>query len=282
MVALSPTVAKYFGESPSKETGRLEPSPWQLPRGATLILHMPGQSKKSSSTASQLQPILRELIGHHRLPYKFEGGMYVPFEAAYRIIVVPWASKSTAATASDASSTSFPSCTLQVRVPSLSPDQNGSLGTSNSISIESGMFPSFQHRTAFPRNSRTLRVLRDVVLRARSSMGNVFLPKAVLDQAQEDFLQRRARGHESQYGNMPSSSGSNNAITTLKPTLPPPEEVDFHRWLTLTRLWTRARCVEKTASSLLTSAPLCTSTVTDWQAALELDDAIQERSRESK
>jgi hypothetical protein len=70
---------------------------------------------------------------------------------------------------------------------------------------------------------------------------NIALSAAVLDKAQQDFIQRRA-----------------TARNTNRPAV---TERDFHRWLTLTRLQARSRQARM-------------AEVEDWSLALTLDDAM--------
>ncbi len=176
---------------PSKETGHLLPTPWQLPRGATLLLHLP------RTPSAEMRQLLDELCTQHRLTYTFEGGMQLGFEADYRIIVVT------------GERVTMP-CTFQCQVEDI---------------IDSG------HSA-----------LRSALAYARS-LPNIALPTSVMEQAQHDFLQRRKQARM-----------ENQRL---------PGETDFHRWLTLTRLYARAR-------------GLLHATMVDWEAALRLDDKIHD------
>ena len=55
-------------EGPSKLQGRLSPTPWQLPRGATILVHNAGESCSAAN-----RELLEELLGQHRIPYTFDG-----------------------------------------------------------------------------------------------------------------------------------------------------------------------------------------------------------------
>ena len=71
---------------------------------------------------------------------------------------------------------------------------------------------------------------------------NIGFSKPVLDRAQQDFLQRRQWARK-------------------QPNVVLPNEADFHRWLTLTRLQARSR------NASMAEVP-------DWEQALALDDAM--------
>jgi hypothetical protein len=206
---------------PSKESGRIWLNPWQLPPGSTLLIRAPNAWNHHPT----IRPIVEELCAQHRLAYKFEGGMKVPFDADYRIIVVSSSSQQDPLT-----------CTLQL--------------TLNDLVTEDAETTSL-----FPTNPQTLQELRQALAQGRSqsqsssTTTNVGLPPSVLEQAQQDFLQRRGHARSS-------------AQSSTTPTTAMPEEADFHRWLTLTRLYARAR-----SSSMATAA--------DWESALELDDTIR-------
>eukprot|EP00934_Nitzschia_sp_Nitz4_P005922 Nitzschia sp. Nitz4//scaffold107_size73032//69758//71548//NITZ4_005773-RA/size73032-processed-gene-0.116-mRNA-1//1//CDS//3329532632//5912//frame0 len=187
---------------PSKMTGRLEPNNCQLPKGSTILLHL-----GSREIPTNTRMFLDELLGQHRINYQFEGGMEVPFEADYRIVVI---------TAPTSSQYKVP-CTLRMEL-------------------------SDATATKFPESQSSLSQVRHLLSKGCQNVGNVDLPSTVLEQAQEDFLQRRVQARK---GNDPKQPG----------------EADFHRWLTLTRLFARTRS-SATASN------------EDWRAALRLDDII--------
>ena len=68
---------------PIRVDGRMRATPWQLPRGSTLLVHL---GKKCFP--SEEREFLEELLGRHRIPYRFDGGVKVDFDADFRIIVV--------------------------------------------------------------------------------------------------------------------------------------------------------------------------------------------------
>lgn len=217
---------------PSKESGRLWANPWQLPPGATLLIRAPNAWNQHPT----VRPILEELCAQHHLAYKFEGGMKVPFDADYRIIVV--------SSSSSYLQNTIP-CTLQLKMNDM-------------VAAEDA-----ETTTMFPTSTEILQELRRALAQGRSHTGgtsngtttdsNVGLPPSVLEQAQQDFLHRRGHARRSQE----SSSSLTTPTTTAMP-----EEADFHRWLTLTRLYARARGAS-------------TATTADWESALGLDDTIR-------
>jgi hypothetical protein len=70
---------------PAKTNGHICPTPWQLPKGSTLLIHL-GEVDPRKQTLEELS--LEELVKLNRIPYSFEGGLKIPFDADYRIIVV--------------------------------------------------------------------------------------------------------------------------------------------------------------------------------------------------
>lgn len=198
---------QYAMAGPSKESGRLLPNPWQLPPGSTILIRAPSDWKQ---TPTFTRRVVHELCEQHRLTFRFEGGMEVPFDADYRIVVV--------------STTGLVEplpCTINMAVSMDNPEM-----------------------ALFPLDVQTLHQLRQALTMGRSRTGNVHLPPSVLEQAQHDFLHRRGHARKQQ------------GQVKL------PDEADFHRWLTLTRLYARARGA-------------AAATTVDWESALGLDDAIR-------
>lgn len=68
--------------TPQRNDGRLRQSLLQLPTGALLVLDL------VSYTGGSVDPVLQTLLETHRLEYSFEGGMRIPFEADYRLLVI--------------------------------------------------------------------------------------------------------------------------------------------------------------------------------------------------
>ena len=77
--------------SPAKDehSGRLVPSPLQLPKGSALIIDesqlTPGPME---ARAEETLRALTSLVQRHVVPYRFEGGVPFEFEADYRVVVV--------------------------------------------------------------------------------------------------------------------------------------------------------------------------------------------------
>jgi Mini-chromosome maintenance replisome factor len=208
---------------PDKSSGRLLPNPWQLPKGSTLVIrHDPNNNNNNNFKTDEL---LDELLQQHRISYTFEGGMTIPFEADYRIIVVTM--KPTTADALSATSPLLPS-TLCWTIN----EDNKDLFATGSL------LETFR-----------IKALKQALSRARS-LGNIILPRAVLEQAEHDFIYRRGHGVRGTHHDEPGRRG---------PRIP--QEHDLHRWLTMTRLFARARASGE-------------ATVADWKSALELDDAM--------
>ena len=247
-----------FSLFPRKDSqGRLKPCPLQLPKGSVVLIHYPLSTNKKNENNqddAQRETILRDLVQHHRLPYQFEGGVVIPFEADYRIIVVT-------------TQTQELPCTLSV----LATTGIGMSSTSSATTTGTETIPSKPE-------------LREILMKGRlgnGSTGNDELKKfssSFLQRAQKDFLERRQRFHQTSSSTLPG-------------------EDDFHRWLSLTRLHTKSRrsidglspnggeamMVEEIEGPSLSSssAPLPSEeywepTVEDWEAALQLDDAIRD------
>jgi len=183
---LGPNPTSFF---PRKdETGRLNPCPLQLPKGSVVVIHCPpscaprnndahrpGVRKDGARTNVEEETILagiHELVQHHRIPYRFEGGVKIPFDADYRIILVTTQTQE------------FP-CTLSAVT-----------GGGSSAMMTDDPSPPLPPVPAT--QSTTTPELREILINGRSTIGNhVQLSPALLEQAQKDFLDRRRRCHES-------------------------------------------------------------------------------------
>eukprot|EP00980_Cylindrotheca_fusiformis_P001486 scaffold345_cov134-Cylindrotheca_fusiformis.AAC.97 len=187
-VDLTDTTKQY--PSPAKTNGRIAPQSWQLPRGATLLIRLGNKTHET----------LDELLASNQIPYTFDGGMKLPFEGDYRVIVV--------------SNQETVKCTMHVNCDT------------NLSDLE-----------------RELLVVRHTISMCRKP-GNVKLSEQVLEKAKQDFLAQRS-------------------IARSNPKLRMPQEDDFHRWLSMTRLQARARHSES-------------ATVEDWERALALDNTIMD------
>jgi hypothetical protein len=209
-VDLSKSTTTTTTEGPSKLQGRLGPTTWQLPRGATVLIHVGGGGGGGDSCSPANRELLEGLLGQHSIPYSFDGGMKVPFDADFRIVVV---------SSSCSSATAKLPCSMHL---SLAQDLEGPLLLSSSYS-SGGVLSQFRSSLA------ECRIIQTVG----------FSDPAILERAQQDFLAQRQTARKM-------------AASVI------PQEEDFHRWLTLTRLQARSR--------RRTSA-----TIPDWERALELD-----------
>lgn len=232
-------LATDYLAAPSRVTpGRLSQTALQLPAGSVLVLdirHLPPSNRLSPQYLSSRQwtnwQTIRDLCRHHRIQYSFEGGMRIPFDADYRIIVVSNDDVAIANTMSPLS------CALNVQwqhaMDSL--EAVGDFGKPQSVTDQ-----TLSNLREYLRQCRQSLPIEPTTINTGSIAApkNVKLAPVVLERAQSDFLQRRA-AHREAVG-----------------------EVDFHRWLTLTRLHARSR-MSKTA------------VISDWTAALALDDAMR-------
>ena len=211
---------------PSSCNGRLGVTPLQLPRGSTLLIHWGNNTNLSSHE----KECLDDLVSQHRLSYTFDGGMQVPFDADYRIIVVK----------SCQNRNELP-CSLKME---LSIDME--LMETMEISCTDG---GQDHHTADNSSTMLLSQFRLALAECRFWGNNIgFQGEGVLKEAEEYFLQERAKARVE------------NASSA------PPQEDDFHRWLTLTRLQARSHARGKHGSAA--------ATLNDWQAAVALDGAV--------
>ena len=176
---------------PSREEGRLLPTPLQLPRGATVLLNTCHLSNGPLSEPHvQTLQALQELVQNHRVPYQFEGGTRLPFEADVSVIVV------------------------------------GTLSTRS-------LLQATWNVEATPSATTTPSTLtRDSWYTARRGVDNIRLAPAILQCAEQHFVQERARD-------------------------PQTSEADIHRWLTVTRLVARSRASTH-------------AEVSDWERALKI------------
>jgi hypothetical protein len=216
------------GLMPAKKLGRMVQTPLQLPKGSLLVINASALAGLNASHSSPAWQYLQKLASHHQLVYNFEG-IPIAFEADVRILVL-----------STPTSQHVLPCTLQCR------SDHNMEGKS-------------------PVNLNELVALRCALARARSPARarsrsfrageyggscrplstcptNIGFAPDMLERAQTDFMQRRQQAR--------ASRG------------PLANEVDFHRWLTLTRLQARGRAAS--------TAEIC-----DWERALSLDDAMR-------
>lgn len=136
---------------PCKSKGCLQATPLQLPRGATVIVN----AMSNTNVDNEALQALQELVKNHRIPYKFEGGVRLFFEADARVIVL-------------STKANVLPCTLQVQCRS----------ADSSAHNDDEILPTLRNYLSIARQEHT-----------------IGLPRPVLDQAQEDFLVRRRQCH---------------------------------------------------------------------------------------
>jgi len=227
-------------------TGRLRPCPLQLPPGSVLIVHYhePSLSTNNSGNKS-FKAALHELVQHHRLPYRFQGDVILPFESDYRIIVVT-------------TQTQQLPCTTTV------------------LAKNAGMGPEASSTS----DEETVHMLRETLASGRDCAdrtgrkSSLKLSSLLLERAQQDFLTRRRQAYDAKQ--QQQSVGREPSKSSL------PGEDDFHRWLNITRLQAKSRHAahcRPVASGDMDSddaAPAeWEATVEDWEVALQLDDVIR-------
>ncbi|CAJ1948703.1 unnamed protein product [Cylindrotheca closterium] len=78
VVAALDLASKELHPFPAKLNGIIPATSWQLPSGSTLLIH----------AGDSMQDGLEELLTSHQIVYTFEGGVQIPFEADYSIIVI--------------------------------------------------------------------------------------------------------------------------------------------------------------------------------------------------
>ena len=199
---------------PASFNGRLGPTPWQLPRGSTLLIHWGNDTCLSSP---QDKECLYDLVRQHRMSYTFDGGMQVPFDADYRIIVV---------TSNRNNDTRLP-CSIKMELsedlelPSIMDDEQHQLLSQFRMSLAEARFWG-------------------------NNIGFFSSPQEVLKKAEQYFLDARAKAR------------TNNTV--------PPQEEDFHRWLTLTRLQARSQARGKFGCA--------SANMQDWERAVSLEVAV--------
>jgi hypothetical protein len=212
--------------APCKRNGRLSPTPLQLTQGSTLILNVGSLTADQLRTPEQLQRLqaLQQLTSSHKMPYTFDGGVQIAFEADVRVIVV----------STPASSKVLP-CLLQVQC------EYTDGGTMEMDGEDLSYLTHVRHALAAARGGSSLSTTSSSSA-ATLTHKNIGLSRDVLDKAQKDFVVRRDQARQGDHLVMPN-------------------DADFHRWLTLTRLHARSRraaCAE----------------LEDWERALQLDDAM--------
>jgi len=231
--------------------GRLQPCPLQLPKGSVLLVHCPPPSIDISNNGSAkkendklIQIILRELVQHHRIPYRFEGGVMIPFEADYRVIIVTTQTQD------------FP-CTLTAltRTPTATPMAE----------------PSTTRRCP------TKPELREILVKGRSLNNNkdsLKFSSILLERAQRDFLERRRRCHDTSASSpLPGEDDFHKWLTLTKSQT----KNRFSRDERSNKNNNTVLVEEEIghATDLSTSTQYYEPSVEDWEAALQLDDDIR-------
>jgi Mini-chromosome maintenance replisome factor len=156
---------------PSKQAGRLVQAPLQLPPGSVVVLDVTRfQSGRLSAHQMRNWQVLQNLCTGHRIPYRFDGDVEIPFEADYRVLVL-----------SSRSTHKLLPCTLTARIPSSAStcmmDNSCTKNNDNNDIVDS------------------IAVLKQMLQRCRT-IGNVGLEDSVLERAQRDFLDRRRWARE--------------------------------------------------------------------------------------
>jgi Mini-chromosome maintenance replisome factor len=264
---------------PAKNHGRIQPTLWQLPRGSTLIINTSrgGSSSSNDKNATMPDPTMSQalemLTMHHHLPYQFDGGVKIPFEADVRVIVL----SSAAATAGDDSNhrcLKVLPCTVQAKCcfqsSGNSHEQDAYVDEKNSTSHRHDRLS--EEQATF---------LRQSFARARggsSNNNNIGLPSVVLERAQNDFIKRRTEFREREQHQQHGSSGTMDTTTlnaaTRNGNRHVPDDMDLHRWLTWTRLFAR----QGRGNTIIVGAELdsVVATIQNWEQALALDDALMD------
>jgi hypothetical protein len=127
------------------------------------------QAGKMTAQHAETLQALQQMTSSHQVPYTFDGGISIPFEADVRVVVI-----------STALTHKLLPCTLQVRCT-----------PNNLTSAAAGKL--LEHEVLALRHH--LAVARRDVTQVGS---NVRLPRQLLDRAQADFLERRNVGRQQQ------------------------------------------------------------------------------------
>lgn len=217
---------------------RLDPSILQLPKGSSLIVNQAALTEGSvNQRGLEALASLSKMTRTHTVPYKFDGLMEIDFEADLRIIAI---------SSNDAVS-SGPECV------------NGSRLLPCSMAMNLNLAYNSDDITMRQRVPGVHAISSDAIFQIRRYLSkcrvvkSVTLPKAVLDRAQKDFIKWRKNG-------MPALSRD-------------VEELDFHRWLLLTRLQARSRIGTKSLHvEPDNSIGECfEAEIQDWENAVYLD-----------
>jgi len=235
----SPSASAGSGDvaisSPVKTSeGRLAPSLMQLPKGAALLVNQGSLGEgRVDEHGHRTLVALSGLTKNHTVPYRFDGMMDYQFEGDYRVIVVSQGSRKNSQGANTRGEKLL-ECTMQMKLssPEYAVDSDHGLPAETAARVRSYI----------------------VHCRARGtqkSAETIGLSRAILSQAEKDFVDRRVENR--------SSRNNANAAEI--------GEEDFHRWLNVTRLQARSRGIDSTAST--------DASLEDWEAALTLDDKMK-------
>lgn len=236
--------------SPAKdESGRLAPqSPLQLPKGSALIINESTLTEgRIEARAEETLRVLHSLTHGHSIPYRFEGMMSYQFEADYRVIVV---SKSTGG----GEGSKLLPCSLTMKLPD------------EVLAMEDASTPVMLSEEECER-------IRTYLAKCRckpneKEVFNVPLPKALLEQAQTDFIEKRVEHRKkAEERKRMQAMAVDGAAIQLESTEPAEiGEADFHRWLTVARLEARSRIPEGSPEAVANQT---------WADTLRLDEAMR-------
>lgn len=241
--------------SPAKsESGRLEPSPIQLPKGAALIINQSSLAEgRIEAHAVETLHALNSLTRNHSVPYRF-GQMMYTFEADYRVIVLSSATGGSEQKVAQGSK--LLPCSMEMKL-------SDEMLTDDSV-------PTVPEDACQRIRSYLTRCRCSTPSDRQDEVFNVQLPATVLELAQKDFIERRAdqRQKTEQRKRMQAIAVGNSA-QQLEPLAAALGEDDFHRWLTIARLEERSRIPFSDRGA--SEGPENET----WRAALALDDAMR-------
>jgi hypothetical protein len=206
----------------------------QLPKGAALLINQGSLGEgRVDEHGHRTLVALSGLTKNHTVPYRFDGLMDYQFEGDYRVIVVSQGSRKSSQGANTRGEKLL-GCTMEMKLssPEYEADSNHALPAETAARVRS-----------YIANCRARG--------AENNAGNIALSRAILSQAEKDFVDRRVANR----------SSNNNAAEI--------GEEEFHRWLNVTRLQARSRGVDPTSTS---GTEACLG---DWEAALTLDDKMK-------
>jgi len=265
LIATTTTGTSDTSLIPRKDnSGRLKPCPLQLPKGSVLLVHYPPPCVSIINSGSQnsrlknrsenddnnklqsIQNVLRELVQHHRIPYRFEGGVMIPFEADYRVIIVT-------------TQTQDLPCTLSALTKTCS-----NTATTTAVLSPTRACPSKPELREILIKSRSLNYIND----------SLKFSSILLERAQRDFLERRRRYHESSsLSTIPGEDDFHRWLTLTKLQFKDRFSRDERSNNTNNNLLVEGEAGRGIDHSL--SLQYSGPSVKDWEAALQLDDDIR-------